>query len=161
MQGRWSRAEHIYTNIILKHCGGFWFFSPLELWGHISKPVHRITLICTGETTQPLNFLSLLPTDWGSPSLGAPWANAQAWHMQEQHTARVETLIHCSKGSPHLYPEAVKPGHLTGKGKQECLQTGTTKGHCTSVHTSKSPQRSESSPSLSFWPLPNFKLAME
>lgn len=141
---RWSRAEHIYINKILKSCGGFLVFPPGAVRTHLKTSVQKYLDLHRRETTRPLNFLSPLPIHWGSPSLGAPWVNAQAWHLQEQHTARCETLIHSSSGSPHLYPGTAKSGHLTARGKQGCLQRGTPKGHCTSVHTSSPPYRSES-----------------
>lgn len=138
-------------------CGGFWVPPPRVVRTHLKTSVQKYLDLHRREMTWPLNFPSLLPKDWGSPSLGAPWADAQTWHMQEQHTARFGTLIH---SYPHLYPGAVKPGHLLGKGKQGFLQTGTTKGHCSRVHPS-SPPTGQKVPSLSFWPLPNFKLAMK
>lgn len=135
-----QRRRYIYINIILMCCGGFWVPPHRVVRTHLKTSVQKYLDLHRREMTRPLNFPSLLPKDWGSPSLGAPWADAQTWHMQEQHTARFGTLIH---SYPHLYPGAVKPGHLLGKGKQGFLQTGTTKGHCSSVHPSSPPYRSE------------------
>lgn len=142
VQGRrWSRAKHIHTNIILKCCGSFWVFSPLELWGHISKSVCRNTLICTGEKQHShlISYHFYPQTEalhpWGLPEL-----------MHRPGTCKSSTLQDFKPWSTaaKASPEAVKPGHLTGIGKQECLQTGTTKGHCASAHTSSPLHRSES-----------------